>query len=362
MMNHIYYSLLLSLFLCLFPTYLWANISEPPRTQIGQIAGNTGIANIAVDHELLQIDLHPLLDNKPILVKATYTLQIEEPLENIPLIFIANNLENNAFQISLNGKVIEGDTSAIKHAPSKWFPPDTIQWRDQSIPFKYQNKGFVVFHLPKLEKGKQILEVSYKAVASQSFRHPLVNIWEFVYILQPTTAWKRFQNLDLQVLIPNDWEHYSNIPLEKKDNIWVGSWQNLPAHHFAISCNKKVGWLIVENAVIRIGQLLLFLITVLSLLFWIVRRRVRYQKGPLLEGLAYILIVLVGAVVLNVIFFTQSEWWWEQLGWQTNPNLGRGGGYIIILTVPVTALILAIIIPVVIHFMKKYLIRKYQKT
>ncbi len=356
-------TLYLSLFLCLFlQQQVQANIAEPPRQYIGQLTGNTGIEAIEVSHELLNLDFRPLLENKPIQIKAAYTLEVETIQQNVPLIFIANNLENNDFRIVLDGQVIEGDTTSIKHAPEQWFPPETIQWRDQMLPFEYQNKGFIVFYLPMLTVGQHFLEVSYLAKPSEAFEHPYVSIWEFVYILQPTTKWKRFQNLDLQVFIPEGWEYYSNVPLEKKGSLWVGTWKDLPAQHLAISCNQKTTWLQVKNTVIRVGYLLLFLFTVLSLLFIIIRRRILYKKGPLLEGLAIIAIVLVGAVVLNMIYFKQTEWWYEQLGWQANPYLGYGSGYIIILTVPVTAIILSIIVPVVIHFMKKYLVKKYQQN
>src|SRR4051812_10128664 len=78
---------LVAALLCV-PPPVSANMASPQ--QAGQSVGETpGTKAIAIEHELLDIDLRPLSESKPVVVEATYRLRNDAAEQALDLIFVA---------------------------------------------------------------------------------------------------------------------------------------------------------------------------------------------------------------------------------------------------------------------------------
>lgn len=320
-------------FLCctLITSALFANIAAPPQPWPGNLVGENHLQNIAVQSERLTIII-PENSRENVKIRASYKISSEEPIEDLELVFVANNLTESKYLVKVDNKFVNGRLHPLDSIPNTWLPPDSIVFKTKIIPYKYTHKGLISFKIDKVLDGVHDLEVSYEAKLSEWFdRDDLAITSTFVYILKPEKEWKAFNDLFIEVFMPDNWDYTTNLKMKQHaPHVINGFWPELPAHHFAISLKPKEQHVELKSSLF---VMISGLIATLLLIKWIaivINFRIRKNKTKFLQTANTILVSFVGTVLFFVLFFNELAFKTYLLEGQINPYFNYGTGYFIL--------------------------------
>lgn len=316
----------------LIPNIAWANISAPPEPSRGNITGQGFFKQISVLSEDLTINLSEVTKHGNAIIRAHYKIYTPVSIKNLELIFVANNLTESKYLVEIDDQFVNGYLKKFDTIPSIWFPPDSVLFQSKKIPFLYTHEGLISFVIDSLSAGEHTLSVSYEADISEWYEHDELSITRaFVYILKPYQGWKEFKNLNLNIFIPDGWDYSTNLEMEQHGSSAIhGFWEELPAHHLAITFRPKEGG-------VRIVSLLCVLIigvgAAFVLILWmkiVATYRVREKKSKIIQIGNDILVAFVATVLFYIIYAYEPELKKYLLDNHLNPFYTYGNGYFII--------------------------------
>lgn len=353
------------IFSFLFLFYIFAafgNISAPPQPKEGNISGQNSFSDISVINEDLTINLSEVVDGRTAKINALYRIHVSKNLRNLNLVFVANNLTESKYMVKIDDVFVNGDLREYDSIPQGWYPPDSIDFLGNKIPFKYTHKGLIAFTIDSLSIGEHTLEVSYEAdVAEWYNKEDLAITKTFVYILKPYQGWKEFKNLNLNLFIPNDWECTSNIQLDQSyPHALHGFWEELPAHHLAIAISPKQNYAESISIMFVIVSGVISLLLLVMWMYVVTNYRIKNRKHRIIQILNVIFVAFIATVILYIIYYKEADIKNHLLDGQLNPYYTYGDAYFIIVS-PIIWL-MAIIIAFVIDFiLTKKVNSKYKK-
>lgn len=220
-----------------------ANVGRPNTG--GQTASEPiGIRDVAIEHEILRIDLRPLADGGAVRVEATYRLYNSGREQRLQLLFAAASSAED-FRISLDGEELAATPVSKRNMPEFWeFPSSTppIPGRGENASLRYQPRstatlGFVAVIPP----GRHTLSASYSGEAGvHLFGHPTV-FRQFGYSLAPARSWAGFGGLDVTVHVPAGWHAATTPDLVRDADTLRGQFTDIPADHLAITVQAPEG-------------------------------------------------------------------------------------------------------------------------
>ncbi len=293
-------------FLFCLPLFAFANGYPVDEFESGIYIGAAVKSEIvAIDDEVLTIDLTALPKTQKATITALYNLKVDTATSNLKIAFISHQLLNKEVTISLNGNTIDPNHIAIDTLPSELTIPTTTPTFNLRDTLDYNilldSTGYVLFEIDNLMEGKHQLKVEYNiqpAVLHKDFGS-LTRIHQVSYALAPAKFWKSFNGLEVNVLVPDKWEVKSNLELIHKDYLLNGKFETIPADNLLLSVRrdgKKI-----YNLLNSLRKLIYFLIAVLLIftLYKLVQKNYSKPKFKLKMG-AFILIV---ALLMPLVWF-----------------------------------------------------------
>ena len=244
--------------------------SGPFETSARIVGEPFGLTSVAIVREDLEIDFRPLADYERVGVKAVYQLENPEDVERLSIAFAFGSDSNANHRVRFNGVEIVGVKKLEDREITKqWWPPEyTPGLRPEDAPIRFRFGGWrptepLAFEL-EIPEGRSTLEVSYEEEAKVVFGRPSM-YRQFAYILSPAKSWASFQDLNLIVHPPADWELVSSFDLEVDGATLVGRFNSIPADNLAFTLRPSVPW--VYLFVIKYRIAVVCVITVLILAF-----------------------------------------------------------------------------------------------
>lgn len=309
-----------------------ANMSAPPEPRKGNITGDSYLKNLKVLNENLLIDMGGVAKGLPIKVRANYTIRCSQTLRDIDLVFIANNLTESRYKVTIDDRFVNGYLTEFKTIPSSWLPPDSVISLNGAIPYQYSTKGLIAFKLDSLTAGEHTLTVDYDAETSTWFTNKdFTQTHTFVYILRPTEDWQSFENLNLTVFIPDEWEFASNLKLEGHEHSYTGHWENLPARYLSVTIRKPPGNIELKGDLFFWVSLIAFAILSLLWQYRVARWRVERLKNRVYQVLNTLVVAILADIYFFYIYFESRDLYSQWTEGQLNPIIRHGEGYIVLL-------------------------------
>ncbi len=232
---------LLALLLLVAPIAASANMASPvePGTPIGEPAAS--LAGLRVARETLVLDLTPLGRGRPFAtVDATYRIVNVGEVRTVPLEFLALGDDVRAAQVWLDGRPVDATRVDSLAVPALWTMARQTPALDGS-PAPYETDDGVGtpsglrFALP-IPTGQHVVRVQYR-VRTGSYDagdHPN-RVWQLAYSLAPARLWAGFEQLDVEVRIPDGWDAATTLPLRRDGDRLIGRFGSVPGDVLAIS-------------------------------------------------------------------------------------------------------------------------------
>lgn len=298
-----------------------ANRAEPIKKHIsGDLISEPFIKRFAiVEKENLIIDLTPLIDNSEAVIKATYLTKFDKSVENFELLFIANQLRGNEFKIFIDKKPVEGKVVDSLQFPSGLnFPVYTPSFNTfEALPFQATAKSGFLF-MADITEGEHEITVEYIAAPpAYSSSNSLTKIWQLGYLLSPARDWKLFKELNLEIILPENWDMTTNIPVKKIGDSWQGQYKGIPADFISISLKASSQTAVILNIAICTFIVLLTFYSSYKALGTLARLRFNKKINFLLSYLLIIIISIAATIVFTALIFTEPS----ILNWLLNDQL-----------------------------------------
>lgn len=241
--------------------------SGPFETSARIVGEPIGLTSVAIVREDLEIDFRPLSDYARVGVKAVYQLENPKDVERLSIAFAFGSDRNVNHRVRFNGVEVVGvkkleDREIIK----QWWPPEyTPALRPKGAPIRFGGWRPIEplqFDL-EIPVGRSTLEVSYEEEAKVVFGRPSM-YRQFAYILSPAKSWASFQDLNLVVHPPADWEMVSSFDLEVDGATLVGQFDSLPADNLAFTLRPAVPWVYLFVTEYRIAVVCVIAVLILA--------------------------------------------------------------------------------------------------
>lgn len=238
-----WFCLLTACGLLMLPDLVQANVG-PPSSGGQVVAEPVGIQEIEIRWEVLQIDLRPLAENKLAIVSAEYQLENHGPEKSLNLLFASGSAEVSQLTVSLNEQSIPVRPAPDTPLPESWQPPKETPGLHGDPPISYLDYGSrpAIPHAMTvvIPEGSHRLRVQYRAEAAvHRFGRPTL-YHQFAYILAPARVWSRFGGMDVTIQLPEGWNFACNLPLQRTDDVFAGSFSEVPADAIALTTQAAV--------------------------------------------------------------------------------------------------------------------------
>ena len=220
-----------------------ASANVGASTHGGTLAGEPeGIANIAIAHEELRIDLRPLATGGRAAVAATYHLDNRGDAQHLDLVFAAGANELGELRVVLDNRAITSHPVASASLPPTWRAPATTPLPDGGeLGFGLtQQAGAAGFALD-LAPGVHVLAITYTADAMLHHANAPVLLHQFAYVLAPARTWAGFGGLAVTLEVPPGWIAAVAPALARTGATLTGAFTSLPADAIAITVHAPLG-------------------------------------------------------------------------------------------------------------------------
>lgn len=287
----------------LAPATVVANVGRDWRE--GDPAGEPlgAVGRLAVEHELLTLDLRPLAAGEPARVAASYRLRNDGPPAELELVFVSPGV--TAGTVTLNGAALPSTPLDRPMLPPAWQAPVELPGVDGgTVRFEADAAriGALAFRA-ELAPGAHVLTVACTVRPGEHHGRASPNRDYLVaYLLAPARDWGSFGELRLLVELPAGWAHAASLPLTRIGDRLVGDFAGLPADFLGVTVRPpgEAGW--PTTAAPWLGALLGALPAWLGGLWWgrrSARRGERTGKRWLKAvGLAYLAAVLAAVATV----------------------------------------------------------------
>lgn len=337
------------LFLCaiiLSVSILWANMAAPPTPETAKSVGELFIKeNVAIQQEDLVIDLK----NRDVAqVSATYFINNQKKIEDLELVFVAEGLLENNFEVMLNNQKVSTKLEEITQMPTSWLAPDSVLVSsNRYIP--YYHAGYqpsdtlsqryrksqatnkkpqnIFFKLTLLE-GKNEIKVKYKAKTNRFFdKNNITFLSEFVYILSPAKNWQSFSRLNVKILLPVGYNATNNLGLKYSDNeknptlnpIIEKSFDSIPADYLSVVLSYDASKHLWKFQLSYFG-LYFALFAICGGVLWLV------GKNILTKSIKIILSIVIAVALFLGLFFVMTQKV-DLMNWALEGNLSQLAKY-----------------------------------
>jgi hypothetical protein len=220
------------------PLSVVANMAAPnhPGQPIGEPSGE--LVDLHIEREDLAIDLRPLVEAKPVGVRATYHVRNDGEQRSVDLVFVATALK------STGGVWIDGAAVPVQtdQTGSGFQPPAGVPWQAPTqTPGETGRLGYSVTYNGTLRftldipPGQHDIAVQYAAEASQVSADNRARYWQVGYVLSPARQWASFGTLDVAVQLPADWYFASEPALTRDGGDAHGTFAGVPADSLALT-------------------------------------------------------------------------------------------------------------------------------
>jgi hypothetical protein len=232
------FALFLILVLAL-PSRAWANAAPPWRagSPVGEL---TGVKDVVIERERLEIDLRPLADGGQAMIYARYNLRNDGAARDIELVFVAGSPVGDESGVQVNGATVPYARAEMTEVPRAWRPPATTpsitgEGTVRGLEYKTTRNQDGLKFTASLEPGANQIQVHYRALpGAYSGREP-TRYWQLAYILAPAREWGGFGTLDVTVYLAPDWRAASEPRLMRDGDILGGFFGSIPADALALT-------------------------------------------------------------------------------------------------------------------------------
>jgi len=356
--NHIINNIVLKYFvivLCLISNIAWANLARPPEPKNGNILGQGDLQSISVLSEELRIDLSEVAQGGDAKIRAYYKIYSPTPVTDLELIFVANNLTNSRYLVEIDDQFVDGYIRELALTPS-----DSVMFKSNKIPFHYTNEGLIAFSVNYITAGEHTLEISYEANVAEWYESDELSITRaFVYILKPYEGWKEFRNLNLILYMPSGWEYTSNLEMESHPNaphVTSGFWEELPAHHLAITFRPKEKGVTILSFLFVISCVLVFIFLSQLWMLTVIKFRLKKNRSKIIQIISDIFLSFMATVFFLTVYLFEPDLKRYLLDSHLNPFYTYGIAYVIFYF-----LIIWIISLIIILIVDYFLTKSYDK-
>ena len=261
------------------------------------------VGRLAVEHELLTLDLRPLAGGEPARVAASYRLRNDGPAAEVELVFVSPGV--TAGTVTLDGAALPSTPLERPTLPPAWQVPVELPGVDGgTVRFEADaaRVGALAFRA-ELAPGTHVLTVACTVRPGEHHGRVSPNRdYLLAYLLAPARDWGSFGELRLLVELPAGWAHAASLPLTRIGDRLVGDFAGLPADFFGLTVRPpgEVDW--PTTAAPWLGATLGAVLGWLGGLWWgrrSARRGERTGKRWLKAvGLSYLAAVFVPAATL----------------------------------------------------------------
>ena len=347
---------------------LWANMAAPPTPETAKSVGELFIKdNVAIQQEDLVIDLK---SRDFAHVSATYFINNQKKIEDLELVFVAEGLVENNFEVILNNQKVSTKLEAITQMPTSWLAPDSVLVSsNRYIP--YYHSGYqpsdtlsqryrkskatnkkpqnIFFKLTLLE-GKNEIKVKYKAKTNRFFdKNNITFLSEFVYILAPAKNWQSFSRLNVKILLPVGYNATNNLGLKYPDTmknpalnlIIEKSFDNIPADYLSVVLSYDSSQHLWKFQLSYFG-LYFALFAICGGVLWLVGKNISTKSTKI------ILSIVIAVVLFLGLFFVMTQKV-DLMNWALEGNLSQlisyaeNGAILMILGAPIWVVILSVL-------------------
>ncbi|MDE3113859.1 MAG: hypothetical protein KGK34_13035 [Chloroflexota bacterium] len=220
-----------------------ANMGNP-FTAGAPVGEPTGLEQVAIEHEVLEIDLRSLAQGQSARIAATYSLRNDGAARSVPLVFVAPALDKAAAApvVSLDGAPVPVSSVAAVSAPPSWTAPPTTPGlgAHDSITYVVGETSGLRFDLP-LSPGSHTVSVAYAATAARAALSdsPLV-YWQLAYVLAPARQWASFGGMDVRVTLPSGWSAAATPALGRSGDTLTGAFRDVPADALGLTVQAHI--------------------------------------------------------------------------------------------------------------------------
>jgi hypothetical protein len=198
--------------------------------------------NIHVLHEDLHFDLRPLEDDGFPVVEVRYRIRNDGPALDAPLEFISPGIRRSS--VLVDGCVVPADAMGDPRHLDEWhMEVDVPTIGGGTHPYSYilggtrrgDPDGESIRFVASMEHGEHDLLVRYDVRPMSHAGWRMAEQFDVAYLLAPARAWASFGELDVTVLLPEEWEFASTLPLARKGDEARGTFDGLPADALAVA-------------------------------------------------------------------------------------------------------------------------------
>lgn len=217
-----------------------ANMASPvtPGTPAGEPAAD--LQGLRIVRETLTIDLSRLATRPFARVDAEYRILNQGESRVLPLEFLALGDDVEAAQVWFDGQPVRAERVDSLAVPAAWTVVGETPALDGSdIPYEV-DAGFgqpqgVRFQVT-VPPGQHSIRVRYRVRpgAYDAGDHPN-QVRQLAYSLAPARRWAGFGQLDIEVLLPSEWEAAASLPLRREGDRLVGRFRGVPGDVLALS-------------------------------------------------------------------------------------------------------------------------------
>ncbi len=209
--------LLLLLILIFIRSNSFANMANPDIRgyRLGEVSG--ALRQLHIEHEDLRIDLRPIEQSDPALVRAEYQIRNDSSERDVELVFIGVNMEHNTYQVLFDDKPVSFVAGFQADLPDEWKDPSLVE-DNRYIPIdsydsenrSRDRKNTLRFTL-HITTGKHRVVVTYSSLVAHNIHQRPVITWKCRYILAPAKRWASFGTLHTTILLPQGWGSTTTI-------------------------------------------------------------------------------------------------------------------------------------------------------
>lgn len=230
----------------------FANMAAPfSRGEVR--AEPAGIADVAILHEDLFIDLRPLSGgNRLVAVSATYRLDNRAGDKHLDLVFASGARDLTNIRVTLDGATVPTRSRRGVATPRTWDPPARTPLPDGrgSLPYEVDPRddsgGFALDF--DCARGAHQLAITYLAEAGSWHTGDPTVVRQFAYVLAPARAWAGFGGLDVAIHVPHGWRAASEPPLTREGDVLHGTFPSVPADALAVAIQAPANAFYVVRA------------------------------------------------------------------------------------------------------------------